>query len=384
MKIVFLCNNIKSLNGVERVLTQKMNLLAECADYDIYLITYNQYGDPFSFPLSSKVHHVDLATRYISRCSFRGIYQYIDRYKSERVFRKKLNEVLAKLQPHIVVCTDMHVADLNALLTAKINAVRIVECHCGRAAYFEDLSKIRKFGNRMRQYLLKLRLVNAIKQFDKIVVMTESEKKEWNLPDKVVCIPNMIVHNPLKSSTNNHIHKRVVSVGRYAYQKGYDMLLEAWKLVECFHPDWHLDIHGSHDGGNGEFIHLQKQKESLGLQNVSLHESTMDIYSAYMESDFYVMSSRFESFGLVLVEAMSCGLPIISFDCLYGPISIIKDGITGKLIPKDDVRKLGDAICWMIEHPEDRLRIGQNGKKESENYIPEKIITLWHDFYKSL
>ena len=103
-----------------------------------------------------------------------------------------------------------------------------------------------------------------------------------------------------------------------------------------------------------------------------------------MESDIYVMSSRFESFGLVLVEAMSCGLPVISFDCLYGPISILKDGVTGNLILKGNIQKLGDAICWMIEHPEDRLRMGQNGKKESENYIPEKIITLWHDFYKSL
>ena len=161
------------------------------------------------------------------------------------------------------------------------------------------------------------------------------------------------------------------------------MLLEAWKIVESCHPDWHLDIYGSHDGGNGEFIQLQQQKESFGLQNISLHESTTDIYSAYMESDIYVMSSRFESFGLVLVEAMSCGLPIISFDCLYGPISILKDGVTGKLVPKCDVRKLGDAICWMIEHPEERLRMGRNGKKESENYVPEKIITLWHEFYKS-
>jgi len=103
-----------------------------------------------------------------------------------------------------------------------------------------------------------------------------------------------------------------------------------------------------------------------------------------MESDIYVMSSRFESFGLVLVEAMSCGLPVISFDCLYGPVSILKDGVTGKLIPKGDVRRLGDAICWMIEHPDNRFCMGRNGKTESENYSPEKIITLWHDFYKSL
>ena len=94
MKIVFLCNNFKSLNGVERVWSQKLSLLAEQKEYDVYLITYNQYGAPFSFPISDKVHHIDLATRYISRCSFHGIYQYVDRYKSERFYRKKLNETL--------------------------------------------------------------------------------------------------------------------------------------------------------------------------------------------------------------------------------------------------------------------------------------------------
>ena len=142
MRIAFLCNNFKSLNGVERIWSLKLSLLAKREDYQIYLITYNQYGAPLSFPLSEKVRHVDLSTRYISRCSFSGIWQYVDRYKSERVFRRALNDCLTTIRPNIVVCSDMHVADLKALLSVKLPVVRVVECHCGRSAYFEDLAKI--------------------------------------------------------------------------------------------------------------------------------------------------------------------------------------------------------------------------------------------------
>ena len=142
MKIVFLCNNFKSLNGVERAWSQKLSLLAEYPGDDVYLITYNQYGAPLSFSISDKVHHIDLASRYISRCSFHGIYQYIDRYRSERSFRNELNQTLEKLNPDIVVCADMHVADLKAVLLSTVHATRIVECHCGKAGYFEDTSSV--------------------------------------------------------------------------------------------------------------------------------------------------------------------------------------------------------------------------------------------------
>ena len=384
MKIAFLCNNFKSLNGVERIWSQKLSLLAECEEDQIYLITYNQYGAPFSFSVSEKVRCVDLATRYISRCSFRGVWQYVDRYKSERVFRRALEECLTDIRPDIVVCADMHVTDLKALLSVRIPAVRIVECHCGRSAYFKELEKIQTLIPRWRQYFLKHQLLRAISRFDRIVVMTDAEKRDWNQNGKVVSIPNMIVRYPKEIPPVKTIHRRVISVGRYAYQKGYDLLLEAWRMVESRHSDWCLDIYGSHDGGCGEFQQLLQQIHTLNLQTVSLHEATSDIYSLYMKSDFYVSASRFESFGLVLVEAMSCGLPIVGFNCQYGPASLVKDGMTGKLVPPSDTNQLADAIFWMMDHPEERRLMGANGRLEARKYLPEGIMPLWREFYESL
>ena len=384
MKIAFLCNNFKSLNGVERAWSQKLSLLAEHFDDDVYLITYNQYGAPLSFPISGKVHHIDLATRYISRCSFHGLYQYIDRYKSERSFRKELNQTLEKLNPEIVVCADMHVADLKAVLLSTVHAVRIVECHCGKAGYFEDIKRFNRIVKRLKELILKIQLISAIRKFDKVVVMTEAEKADWNLKDKVVCIPNMLVAYPDQESDKTHVQKRIISVGRYAYPKGYDMLLNAWRIVEDCHPDWRLDIYGSLDGGIGEYEQLQRQIESLGLHTVSLNSATTDIYSSYKESDIYVSASRFESFGLVLVEAMACGLPVVGFGSLYGPASIIKDGSTGVLVPPYDTQQLAETICQMIEHPEERVRMGENARLEAKKYLPEQIMPLWRDFYESL
>lgn len=383
MKIAFLCNNFKSLNGVERVWSQRLSLLAEYPGIDVSLITYNQYAAPFSFPISDKVHYLDLATRYVSRCSFHGIYQYVDRYKSERQFRKELNKALVNLKPDIIVCADLHVADLKAVLSSTIHAVRMVECHCGLSAYFEDINKHDHFLKRFQQRILKKQLISAIRKFDKIVVMTEAEKKDWNLKDKVISIPNMLVENPEYETTKVHTMKRVISIGRYAYQKGYDLLLQSWRMVQEKHPDWSLHIYGSHDGSVGDYECLQKQIKQYQIGNVFLHQPTNDVYSCYAQSDFYVMSSRFESFGLVLIEAMSCGLPVISFDCKYGPQSIVQNGETGLLVPQGNIEEMAIVICSMIENNEMRHRMAMNARSESLNYHPQNIMPIWLECYKS-
>ena len=96
------------------------------------------------------------------------------------------------------------------------------------------------------------------------------------------------------------------------------------------------------------------------------------------------MSSRFESFGLVLIEAMSCGLPIVTFDCHFGPRYIVEDGETGILVPPSDVKKMADSICFMIEHTDERIRMGLKAREVVERFKSERIISIWRMFYQSL
>lgn len=375
---------MKSTNGVERVLSQRLSLLAESGLYEVYLITYNQYGAPYSFPISDKVHCIDLATRYIERCSYYGLYQYWDRFVSKLKYKRSLRECLLNICPDVITCVDIHFVDLQIVLNIDVDAVKVVECHCGLSSYFAGLKKIRNPYKRYRLRILKDKIIRAISQFDRIIVMTEGEKREWDLGDKVVFIPNMLSFYPDKVSVSRHAHHRIISVGRYAYQKGYDMLIEAWKIVQDKYPDWSLHIYGSHDGDMGDYNQLKTTINNSQIQNVFLYPASNDVYSEYAKSDLYVMSSRFESFGLVLIEAMSCGLPIISFDCHFGPRSIIVDGETGILVPPSDVKKLAESICFMIEHPDERMRMGGNARTEVSKYKPERILSVWQQFYQSL
>ncbi len=384
MKLAFLCNNMKSTNGVERVLSQRLSLLAESGMYEVYLITYNQYGAPFSFPISDKVHYIDLATRYIERCSYHGLIQYFDRYVCKKSFKRLFHHCIEKIKPDVVTCVDMHLADLEAVISLKSDVVKVVECHCGLSAYFEDLEKIENRYRRNRERSLKQKLIRIIGKFDRIVVLTKDERVKWHLGDKVVFIPNMLVSYPEDLPEHTITHNQIISVGRYAYQKGYDLLMEAWKIVEGKHPDWSLHIYGSHDGDMGDYGRLLHIIDDSCMQNVYLHPATNEVYSKYVESDFYVMSSRFESFGLVLIEAMSCGLPIVAFDCDFGPRSIVADDETGILVPPSDVMKLAQSVCYMIEHADERIRMGRNARAAVSKYKSERIISSWQQFYRSL
>ena len=385
MKLAFLCNNMKSTNGVERVLSQRLSLLAESGMYEVYLITYNQYGTPFSFHISDKVHYIDLATRYINKCCFNGFYQYWDRFISRRKYENAIRACLEQILPDVITCVDIHLADLLTILNIKTEAAKVVECHCGMAAYYGDLGKIKSPYERFLKRMQKMKIVRTIRKFDKFVVMTQAELIDWNNDTKAVCIPNMLATFPdIMPNDVRQIKHRINCVGRYAYQKGYDMLIDAWRIVQTKHPDWSLHIYGSRDGDAGDYEQLQYVIGENDMQNIYLHPATNDVYSKYVGSDFYVISSRYESFGLTLIEAMSCGLPIVSFNCKYGPASILKDGETGILVPQNDVEKLADAICSMIENEEIRQQMGENARLESKKYLPENIMPLWHEFYKSL
>jgi glycosyltransferase involved in cell wall biosynthesis len=374
---------MKSTNGVERVLSQRLSLLAESGEFDVYLITYNQYGAPFSFSISDKVHYVDLATRFLNGCTYHGWFQYLDRFISKIKYKQAVRSCFTSIDPDVITCVDIHFADLEVVLGLSINAVKVVECHCGLSAYYDDLNKY-TYDRRNKERKIKDKLIDSVRKFDRIVVMTEAERKDWGGGDKVVCIPNMLVSYPECLSEHSVTHHRVISVGRYAYQKGYDLLIEAWKLIQEKYSDWTLEIYGSHDGDMGNFEQLQQMVDIYKMSNVYLHQTTNDVYSKYAENDFYVMSSRFESFGLVLIEAMSCGLPVISFDCLFGPRSIVDDGKTGILVPPTDVKKLAESICYMIEHPDERIRMGQKAREVVTKYKPETIISIWRNFYQSL
>jgi len=174
--------------------------------------------------------------------------------------------------------------------------------------------------------------------------------------------------------------KKVIVVGRYEWQKGYDRLLEIWKLVTRKHPDWQLDIYGE---GSLE-DELRADIRQAGFTNVSLHPFTPDISQRYAESSLCLLASRFEGFSLVLLEAIRHGVPCVSFDCPYGPSDVIDDGRCGYVVADGDIRQFADRVCYLIEHPEVRESFAAAAIKKAETYNTTTIINQWKTLFSSL
>ena len=222
-------------------------------------------------------------------------------------------------------------------------------------------------------------LVSKLKRLDKFVVLTEEDFNNWPELNNVVVIPD-----PLTFSFSTYsplTEKRMIAVGRYVYQKGFDLLLKAWAIVEKDCPDWMLTI-----VGQGERLQYDTLIDELKINKnkCKLLGPTEQIQDEYMKSSLLVMSSRFEGFGMVLIEAMACGLPVVSFDCPCGPKDIIQDHVDGLLVENGNIDKLAETIIWMIQHPEQRKAMAAKAIDNVQRFKIDQIAEQWKSIFDSL
>ena len=230
-------------------------------------------------------------------------------------------------------------------------------------------------------------LVVHLKKLDQLVVLTEKSMVAWPELENVTVIPDPIpLPLPVSHGTNT---KRVITIGRYAYQKGYDLLLQAWAEIEKLKEleeykevkEWTLDIYGQ-----GDRTDYRRLMVELGIDanRCHLNGPVDDVGQVYMDSSIFVLSSRFEGFGLVLVEAMACGLPVVSFDCPAGPDEIITDGYDGLLVPSGDVKVLAQKLMLLMADEELRKRLSQNARQSAQRYEMKLIAGKWVDLFNKL
>jgi glycosyltransferase involved in cell wall biosynthesis len=211
---------------------------------------------------------------------------------------------------------------------------------------------------------------------DALVVLTEGDRDGYQdaLGDsvRVTCIPNAVPHgggprSPLTATT-------VLAAGRLTPQKGFDRLIPAFAQAVERHPDWQLRI-----CGRGPLrSRLKALVAEYGVEaNVTLPGPSSDIWTEMDNASIFVVSSRFEGFPMVLLEAMAKGLPIVSFDCPTGPREVIETGANGALVPADDIRALGRALVEMIEDTELRRRCADGALATAQEYTLERIGPRW-------
>lgn len=380
MKIVFLHHANVCKGGIERMLAMKANLLVEQYGCDVVLLTYEQNGQSFPYTLSPDVRCVDLGVKLYSAYKLPYPMRYFQKLRLRRQLKDAIRTFLEKENPGIVVCTDKDAHEMNALYHAHSSEKLIIEAHTGMIDHQMQVQRTPRLYRKLVAEKDMARLKLAVSRFDALIALTSDDAKSWSPYIKTVSIPNCLPYRPHQPADLSVEKRRVVAAGRLDYQKGQDLLLKAWKRVEEVHPDWRLDIFG--DGQ--EKAALNSQISSLNLKTVTLHPSTTNIYTEYLNSDFLVCSSRWESFGLILIEAMSCGIPAVSFDCDNGPRSIIADGQDGLLVKNGDTDDLADKINYLIEHLDLRQQMGQAAYKNVARFSEEEVFKRYLAFYKSL
>ena len=377
MKIYYIYTALVTKGGADRVIAEKANWLAEHG-HEIAIITDTQMGREPVFPLSPKVRLIDLAVDFSQEYGHGFLVRIWMYYKLMRQYRRMVTDVLMKDRPDIVISTLGR--DISFITKIKDGSIKIGEAHTTK--HFIRNFHLLEQRNVIFKYLTKFfrwHMDRQVNRLDALVVLTSQDEHDWGDKIPIYVIPNSFPFYPDKPSLCEN--KQAIIVGRYNSAKGYNYLIDAWKIVYQKHPDWIINIFGS-----GEYKdRVRKQIQDNGLQDVVIMNNPIDhIMEEYLKSSIYVMSSVFEGFAMVLLEAMSCGLPCVSFDCPYGPRNVITDGEDGILVEYLNSQALADNICKLIENEELRKRMGSNGRRNVLRFSRETIMPQWVELFKSL
>ena len=371
MRILYVYSAWAIWGGIERVLIDKMNYLADTEGYEIYTLTYDQGTNPIPFPLSSKVIYRDLNVRLYHHYRYHGLKKYYYKYKLQKLLVKRLQSEILEIMPDVIVCPRVDL--LSYILKAKGRIPLVYESHSSYKWIAMEKKGLVWF---FRQHYYN----RLVKKVQMVVSLTEGDALEWRkITNHVSVIPNVVKLNH-SGQYSKCQSKSVIFVGRLSIQKDVHSLLRIWSLVNQRFPEWQLHIYGDRGEETESIVHALEQIS----ENIYLHEPTSQIFDKYLDSSMLLSTSLYEPFGLVLPEAMSCGLPVVAFDCPYGPSEIITDGVDGFLIRNRDLQEFAQKVCLLIENQEMRLQMGRAGIQSARRYEASQILPMWKTLFRQL
>lgn len=382
MKIIILTMSFAMKAGVERLLSDKMNYMAEHG-HEIMMVTYEQGEHKFPFTIHPSIRHIDLDTRFFTLGIMSLPKRMIRILKLRRQFKQRLQKVIDEFSPDIIHTTTYCLKVADIILEIKTKAKLTMESQVSYDSVLKESDfstsfwPLKKLAKTYDHWLFK-----KLNRFDRFIVLTKGDAKSWKkYLHHVTIIPNPLTLYPETIKSHAIPHNRIICAGRLESQKGFDLLIHSFATISEQCKDWNIDIFGS---GTDEHMLRALITENKLEQQIQIHPATDHIFEEYQNSDFFVFSSRFEGWGLVLVEAMACGIPAVSFRCDYGPEEIISDGEDGLLVSNGDIYDLAEKILWMIRHPSERVRMGEAARKNVKKYKKEFIIQQWIELFESL
>jgi len=369
VRILFIIDQVYLHGGIERVLSIKANYLASKEDNQVFIVTSEQQNKEHCYEFDAAIRFIDLDINYDRRRSY---FHPVNLKKLPRHIKKTKVEI-KKIKPDVVVVCS-HSADTYFVPFIVKSIPKVKEFH---------YSKFIEEGKRKRPTFFKkmfFKYADYVEsRYNKLVILNVDEAAYYKSNNTQV-IPNPLTFYPKSiSEVSTNI---VITAGRIAHVKGYDILIDIWKIVFKTNPDWKLCIFG--DGEPGYVQRLQDSINSAGLQNkVLLKGSTNNIKKEMLNASIFVMTSHNECFPLVLLEAQACGLPIISFDCPYGPRNIVNAN-NGILVPQYDNEIFAKELTTLMKAENDRKKMGIHARENSKKYQLESIMGIWEDMFNEL
>lgn len=373
MKIIYCIAGTCHSGGMERVLANKANYLTGHG-YEVVIVTTDQQGLPPFFPLAEQIRCIDLGINYEENNGKPFANKLLHYPLKQYRHKKRLAAILEQEKPDVTI--SMFCNDAGFITRINDGSKKVLEIHFSK---FKRLQYNRKGLWRLADLWRSKQDEKTVRRFDKFVVLTEEDKGYWgNLPN-ITVIPNANTFATSQAAALEN--KKVIAIGRYTYQKGFERLIEAWNILSPGFPGWKLDIIGNGE----ERDKLQDLIHAYHLDGqVTLVSPTKSIDKVYLDASVLVMSSRYEGLPMVLLEAQAFGLPIVSFACKCGPKDIVANGETGFLVEENDIEGLARQLVKVMKDKNLRKQMGRKAKEASLRYAEDAVMAKWTALFDSL
>lgn len=352
MNICFLINNISNIAGSEKATVNIANEMIKTG-HNVYIISICGTGVP-GFQLDKKIKVYTIFNK-INDINAKTKYIFILR-KINKLYR----QININISIDVFSSLSLFTIPIKYILSPKLNLKIFTWEHFNFDANVGMNKIARKF---------------TCKYSDEIIVLTQSDVDSYKKNIKNIKANLDYIYNALScesKTVSNLSGKNIVAVGRLEKQKGFDLLLKAWKFVEE-NSDWNLLI----VGGGREYNNLLEQAEAAKIKHCIFTGETTDVKKYYLMSSIYVCSSRFEGLPFTLIEAQNYGLPIVSFDCKTGPSDIIKHGVDGVLVEPENIEELANQLLLLINNPDKIRKYGANAKINSKRFNIKEVSAKW-------
>ncbi|MBR3287360.1 MAG: glycosyltransferase family 4 protein [Bacteroidales bacterium] len=378
MKIVYLIHSLCNPGGMERVLLHKVRWLSACGGYELLIVTTDAHGRPPFYVFPETVRMVDLDINYSDDNDRPALAKIASYFRKRRLHHRRLAELLGRERADIVV--SLFPSESSFLPDLRDGSKKILELHFGR--YFRlqyGRTGILGLADRFRTWQDR----RLAQRFDRFVVLTREDRCDWGDMPNICVIPNAA--EALSDTPADVSVHRVIAVGRLDYQKSFDRLIAVWAAVtrDPAWPggDWRLDIFGQGPWRD----RLQHQIDTAGISgSVALHAPVTDIGREYVRSAMLVMTSHYEGLPMVMLEAMACGLPVVSFGFKCGPADLIRNGVNGFVVPDGDLDGLKDALLCLMNNLPLRQAQASAALETAAGYSEESVMKKWEDCFRSI